>query len=185
MLQLTIAETDLFDEETQEFYKVKEQTLVLEHSLLSISKWEANWHIPYLDDSVKRTEEQIIDYIKCMTINQNVDPNVYLCITPSQHEKINRYILDPMTATWFNDKKEGSSGRGGSSEVITSELIYYWMISLNIPVEFQKWHLNRLITLIKVCGIKNSPDKKMSMNDILRQNKSLNEARKAKFKSRG
>ena len=127
------------------------------------------------------TSEESIDYIRCMTITQNVDPLVYNSITPEIFNEVQEYIELPMTATWFNDRREGSPSR----EVITSELIYYWMIALNIPFECQKWHLNRLLTLIRVCNIKNAPPKKMSKREIMERNRALNAMRKKQMHTKG
>lgn len=179
MLKLDIKETECYNSETNEFHIVKKQVLSLEHSLVSISKWEAKWKKPFLHTNEK-TYEEILDYIKCMTITQNVDPYVYTCLTNSNLKDINEYINDSQTATTFNDKN-GKKSR----EIITSELIYYWMVALEIPFECQRWHINRLLTLIKVCNIKNSPSKKMSKSEILKQNKSLNEARRQALGSKG
>ena len=158
----------------------KDETIVLEHSLVSISKWESKWHKPFLSDKPKTAEESL-DYIKCMTITQNVDPSLYKFLSKENYEQINKYIEDPMTASWVNDV----NGKKSSREVITSELIYYWMIALNIPVEFQKWHLNRLLMLIKICNAKNQPPKKMSKGELMRRNRSLNAARRKASGSRG
>lgn len=169
-----------WDEKRQEFVKPKTQILQLEHSLVSLSKWESKWCKPFFSNEEKSYEE-VLDYIKCMTITQNVDPEVYNHLTESNITDINNYINAPMTATTFtNDKVHGNN-----REIITSELVYYWMIALNIPVEFQKWHINRLLTLIRVCEIKNSPQKKMSKNEIMSRNAALNEARRKKLNSRG
>ena len=182
MLKITIPAVELYDEKTNRFYvNSKPQTLALEHSLVSISKWESKWHKPFLTDTEKTTEEAI-DYVRCMTLTQNVDPEVYKFLTAENFRDVNAYIEDPMTASWVTEP-QGANKR--SSEVITSELIYYWMIALNIPVEFQKWHLNRLLMLIKVCNAKNAPDKKMSRGDILRRNRALNAARRKAMGSRG
>ena len=180
MLRITIPATELWDEDKEEFINTKEQTLQLEHSLVSLSKWESKWHKPFLSKDIK-TEEENIDYIKCMTITQNVDPKVYDFIPNDIREKIKEYIEDKMTATWFNDEK---SGKGGS-EQITSELIYYWMITQNIPIKCEKWHLNRLITLIKICNIKSQPPKKMGKKAIMSRNAALNAARRKQFNSKG
>lgn len=181
MLQITIPERELFDEKTGEFFQTKEWTLRMEHSLVSLSKWEAKWSKAFLSKKPKTTEETI-DYFRCMTITQNVDPIAYKFLTPDNVEEINQYINAPMTATYFSDDKKSIGGRG---ETVTSELIYYWMIALNIPFECQKWHLNRLIALIKVCQIKTQPPKKMSQGEILRRNVALNAARRKKLHSKG
>ena len=180
MLEITIPATEIYDEVNNEFVTTKEQTLKLEHSLVSISKWESKWCKPFISND-KKTVEETIDYIKCMTINKNVDPNVYRCLTAEQINKINEYISAPMTATWFTDKENKKTNR----EQITSELIYYWMVALQIPSEYEKWHLNRLLTLIRVCNIKNQPPKKMSKRDILSRNAALNAARRKQMNSRG
>ena len=180
MLRITIPATELWDEDKEEFINIKEQTLQLEHSLVSLSKWESKWHKPFLSKDIK-TEEENIDYIKCMTITQNVDPKVYVFIPNDMREKIKEYIVDKMTATGFNDEK---SGKGGS-EQITSELIYYWMITQNIPIKCEKWHLNRLLTLIKVCNVKNQPPKKMGKKALMSQRAQLNAARRKQLNTRG
>lgn len=180
MLRITIPATEEWDEAKQEFVYAKEQTLQLEHSLVSLSKWEARWHKPFLSKEEK-TDEETLDYIRCMTITQNVDPEVYLRLTNDNIDQINRYIDDSMTATTFRD-----DGMGGSSrKIITSEVIYWWMIANNIPPEYQKWHLNRLLTLIKVCNLESQPPKKMSAGEIMSRNAVLNEARKKKLNTKG
>lgn len=181
MLSITIPAKEIYDESENKFVVVrKEQTLVLEHSLLSLSRWESKWCKAFLGKQEK-TDEEILDYIRCMTVTPNVNPEVYYRLTKENVDEINKYINAPMTATTFYNDGGGPINR----DTITSELIYYWMIALNIPVDFQKWHLNRLITLIRVCSIKNSPPKKMSQSEIMRRNKALNEARKAQLNTRG
>ena len=181
MLQITIPSRELWDESTNEFVITKEQTLQLEHSLISISKWESKWQKAFLTKQEK-THEETIDYVKCMTLNQNVDPNVYNYLTNDNIRQINAYIDSPMTATYFSEEK---GGRGGRGEQITSELIYYWMIALQIPFECQKWHLNRLLTLIRVCNIKNQPPKKRSRREIMSRNAALNAARRKQLNTKG
>lgn len=183
MLTLQILAGEFYDEEKQEFIEIRSQDIVLEHSLVSISKWEAKWKKPFL--SSDKTNEELLDYIRCMTITQNVKPEVYLTLSSEQIQLINDYINDKHSATFFSDdtKKEGASRR--SNEIVTSELIYYWMVAQNIPWECQKWHINRLLTLIKICSIKNQSPKKMSKGDIMRRNASLNAARRKAMNSAG
>lgn len=181
MLRITIpAGEEQWDEVNQEFIYPKEQTLQLEHSLVSLSKWESKWCKPFLTKQAK-TFEETLDYVKCMTLTQNVNPEVYNYLTIANIDLINQYIDAPMTATTFSDDKNAKTNR----EQVTAEIIYYWMIALNIPFECQKWHLNRLLTLIKVCNIKNSPPKKKSKKEIMRRNTALNEMRKKQLHSRG
>ena len=180
MLTITIPAGELWDEKNQQFISVKEQTLQLEHSLVSLSKGESKWCKPFLSQKEK-TLEETIDYVKCMTITPNVKPEIYNFLTNSNINQINKYISAPMTATWFTNDRVGKL----SSEQVTSELIYYWMIALNIPFECQKWHLNRLLTLIKVCNIKNQPAKKMSKRDIMSRNSALNAARRKQLHTKG
>lgn len=181
MLQITIPAIELWDEKNQEFITTKEQTLQLEHSLISLSKWESKWCKAFFSKEDK-TPEETLDYIKCMTLNQNIDPKVYEHISRKNMDIINKYIESPMTATRFFDMAGNSSG---SRETITSELIYYWMISLNIPFECQKWHINRLLTLVRVCNVKNQPPKKMSKREIMSRNAALNEARRKQLNTKG
>ena len=179
MLTITIPAMELFNDLTQEFIETKAQTIQLEHSLVSISKWESKWNKPFLAKNDK-TITETLDYIRCMTITQNVNPDVYKRLSRSNIEDINKYIDAPMTATTFSDNNAGKS-----REIVTSELIYYWMIALNIPMECQRWHLNRLLTLIRVCNVKNTPPKKMSRREIMNRNAALNAARRIQLNSKG
>ena len=180
MLKIIIPPTEMWDEVNEKFVYSKEQVLQLEHSLVSLSKWESKWCKPFLSKENK-TFEETIDYIRCMTINQNIPDEVYNCLTGENIREINEYISAPMTATRFSNH----AMRKGSREQITSELIYYWMIALNIPFECQKWHINRLLTLIRVCNIKNHPSKKMSRREIMSRNTALNAARRKKLRTNG
>lgn len=179
MLTIVIPGSELYDDAKGEFVYVKEATLQLEHSLVSLSKWEGKWNKPFLS-STSKTDEEILDYVRCMTVTQNVNKNVYYRLSRENIQRINEYINLPMTATTFSDI-QGPRNK----EVVTAEIIYYWMISLNVPMECQKWHLNRLLTLIKVCSIKNQPPRKMSRREILSQNRALNASRKKALGTRG
>ena len=181
MLQITVPATEQWDESKQEFINTKEQTLLLEHSLVSLSKWESKWCKSFLSSKEDKTNEETIDYIRCMTLNKNVDPNVYYCLTKENIKQIYDYIYAPMTATALPKDHSNKTNR----EVITSELIYYWMIALTIPSEYERWHLNRLITLINVCSIKNAPPKKRSRRELMSRNAALNAARRKQFNTRG
>lgn len=179
MLKIFVPSAELYDERTERFITINGRELQLEHSLVSLSKWECKWKKPFLSNAPKSREETI-DYVRCMTISQNVDPNVFLGLTDANIEAVNRYIDDPMTATTFKN-----SQKRPSRQIVTSEIIYYWMISLEIPMECQKWHLNRLLTLIRVCDEKNQPGKKKSKKDIIAENRALNQMRRARTGSRG
>lgn len=183
MLTIVVTGTELWDEKKQEFLSTKDRTLQLEHSLVSISKWESKWHKSYLSQDTK-SEEELIDYIKCMTITQNVNSEVYLCLTEDHYKEINSYIDNPMSAVSFK-KKQGKKGGLKNQGMITSEFIYYQMISLNIPFECQKWHLNRLLSLIELCNNKNQTPKKLSRNELLSRNASLNASRREQLKTKG
>lgn len=179
MLKITIPAIEQYDESTNTFIHSKEQSLQLEHSLVSLSKWESKWRKPFLTKNEK-TIEETIDYIRCMTITQNIDDVVYDSITNDNIKQVRDYIEADMTATTFSNEKKSIN-----REIITAEIIYYWMITLNIPFECQKWHLNRLLTLINVCNLKNTPPKKMSKKEIASRNASLNAARKQSLNSKG
>lgn len=182
MLQLIIPEREYFDDEKQEFIVYPEQKLNLEHSLISISKWESKWQKPFLEQKDLKVSE-FIDYVRCMTLNSNVDPDVYKRLTNKELNEVIVYNNNKMTATWFNDKDQPK--KPGKGQVITSELIYYWMTAFNVPFECEKWHLNRLLTLIRICELKNQPSKKMKKRDIYKSNAALNKARREKFGSKG
>lgn len=178
-----IPEMELYDSSRNLFItlpKIKEQTLTLEHSLISISLWESKWKTPFLKNESK-SNEQTLDYIRCMTINKNVDPEVYKRLPSSVILEIQNYIDDPMTATTFRETKENKK----SKKIITSEEIYWEMIALGIPSEYEKWHLNRLLTLIRICAIKSQPPQKMSKREIFERNKALNEQRRRALHSNG
>lgn len=181
MLQITIPAEEGWDETKEEFVVIlKEQTLHLEHSLVSLSKWESKWHKSFFSKE-KKSHEEVIDYVRCMTLDKNVDASVYERLTNDNVDEINKYINDPMTATTFSEDRNTK----GSRQRITSELIYYWMISLNIPYECRKWHLNRLLTLIRVCNTMNQPPKKMSRRQIMSRNAALNAARRNQLNTKG
>lgn len=181
MLLLVIPETELWDEKKQEFVYTKAVSLRLEHSLVSVSKWESKWRKPFIktfSDKSGLSSDELIDYIRCMTLTQNVDPSVYLNLTRDNYKQIIAYIDAPMTATWFSDEKKAKPNR----RVITSELIYCWMIDFGIPFECQKWHFNRLITLLRVCEAEHRQPKKRSQSDILRKHARLNKQRRKPIK---
>lgn len=180
MLEITIPSAELWDEKNERFMYSKEQKLRLEHSLVSISKWESKWHKPFLLKGTKGYKETI-DYIRCMTLTQNVDPDVYKYLTNENIDAVNQYIEDTMTASYVREEKGGSISR----EQITSELIYYWMISYGIPSEYQKWHLNRLLMLIRICNAKNKPPKKRSKKDLYKHYEEINAANRKRFNSKG
>ena len=170
-----------FDSDKQEFIPFKGATIKLIHSLISISKWEARWKKSFLSRTEK-THEETIDYIKCMTVTQNVDNEVYSNLTQDNIKDISDYIQDSMTATWFSKEANGTKI---NNETTTSELIYYWMVALEIPFECQKWHLNRLLTLIRVCNIKQQKPTKIPRSEIAKNNHALNAARRAKHHTKG
>lgn len=184
MLKLNIPSNELWDEKSKTFINIPAVTICLEHSLVSVSKWESKWKKPFLSKETK-TEEQLIDYIKDMTITQNVPDYIYNFLPKSALEEIKDYIGDPMTATTFPAEKNENH----SSEQLTSELLYYFMVALQIPFECQKWHLNRLITLIKICNIKNQAaqknDKKNHKKPNMAQRAALNKQRLEKYKTKG
>lgn len=179
MLTITLPGYELFNDETQEFIVENERVIKLEHSLLSISEWESKWNKPFLSN-IPKTPQEISDYVRCMTLTEDVPEISYLYITNEQYKIINNYISAPMTATTITEPP-GKSSR----EIMTSELLYYYMISCNIPFECEKWHLNRLLTLIRVCSIKNQPSKKRPMSDVMKSNAALNSARKKQFNTKG
>lgn len=181
MLQIEVPiSPEGWDEEKQEFVEPKFQTLCLEHSLLSISKWESKWCKSFINTK-QMTDEETLNYVKCMTITQNVKEDVYTHLTRDNLISITKYIEAPMTATTVKSATKGKV----TNEIVTSELIYHWMIALNIPFECQKWHLNRLLMLIRVCSAKNQTDKNMNKKDIMSRNKALNAARRKQLNSRG
>lgn len=188
MLEITIPDQhyELFDESKEEFLppvNIKKTTIQIEHSLISLKKWEQKWHIPFLGNTEK-TYNELTDYIRCMTLTHGVDPEIYKWIPKDVLEQVVEYIKDPMTATWFRDNNS-IGAQINSREVITAEIIYYWMIALNIPVEFQKWHLNQLLTLIKVVNIKNSKPKNKDPKIAAQERAALNAKRRSKYKSKG
>lgn len=182
MLEISVPGGEFWIEETEEFIQTKPQKLRLEHSLISISKWEAKWKRAFLSNKPK-TNEQILDYVRCMTINGDFPLETYAALSQQNVDDIKAYIDDSMTATYIY-KGFGNDNSSGRGEVVTSELIYYWMVCFNIPVEFQKWHLNRLLTLIDVFEAKSST-KKRKIGEIIKDNRALNEMNKARFHTRG
>lgn len=172
---------ELWDEEKEEFVEPEYKTVKLEHSLVSIYKWESKWNKPFLS-SMDKTPEQNLDYVRCMCMTQNTDPEIFTHLSKDNMDAITSYIQAPMTATTI---AEDPLERNSRPEILTAEVIYYYMIALNIPFECQKWHLNQLLMLIKVCSEKNKPQKKLSMAELAARNKALNEERRRKMGSKG
>lgn len=185
MFQLHVPETELWDEYRKEFIYISACDLHLEHSLISLSKWESKWKEPFLVRYRKEplSRGKLLDYIRCMAINaSSINPNTYYAITDSMIKSVSEYINDKMSAAVIKDKTSG----GGSGEQVTADLIYYWMIELGIPFECEKWHLNRLMTLIRICEIKSrGPGKKMPLNSQFARNNALNSARRSRLRSKG
>jgi hypothetical protein len=180
MLRLVIAEDELFDEETNTFQTVNDSVIEFEHSLISLSKWESEYKKPFLS-SEKKTPEEILGYLKAMIVSDDTDPDVLYRLPTAAIEKIQEYIDSSQSATTFGMMPE----RRGPGEVITSELIYYWMVAFNIPFECQHWHLNRLFSLIRICNIKNSKPEKMSRSELAQRNAALNAKRRAELGTKG
>lgn len=182
MLSLHVSGKELWNERTQEFIpETKDKILSLEHSLVSLAKWECKWNKPFLS-SKRKSRVETIDYIRCMTLTQNVDDVTWLRISNKNISEVNKYIDLPMTAAVFYDAEKHTGGK----KIITAENIYYWMIVNDIPFECQKWHLNRLLALIRFCNIQNDPKKKkMSLNETMRTNAELNAARKKAWNTTG
>lgn len=180
MLTIIVPGVEIFDETTQEFGTQGDVVLELEHSLVSLSKWESEFEKPFLGQAEK-TPEEVIGYIKAMVITPNVSQKVFEKLTEANIKAINDYIDRKMTATWFNEDPTASKSR----EIITAELIYYWMTVFNIPFECENWHLNRLFTLIRICNIKQGKPKKMSRAEVAAQQRRLNAERKKQLGTRG
>lgn len=186
MLKLKIPGDDFWDEENECFIMSKETILNLEHSLISLKRWEAKYKRPFLKEGDKKTPEELMDYIRMMTIAKPQNDLVYSIISKSPNllMQINEYLEDDMTATTFAITDAGDH-YNPKKTVITAEIIYYWMVSFNIPFECEKWHLNSLFTLIRVCAIKNQPPKKMTKKEIYSRNRELNAKRKAELNTKG
>lgn len=188
-LTLNIPEKEFYEEETRHFHTESAKTLILEHSLVSISKWESKWHKPFLNDRTEKSRSEIMDYVKCMCIN-NVPDITFRMLTSENYKQIAEYIDNAMTATTFREEKiEGQSGSSKRKKIITSEIIYSWMTQLNIPQEYQKWHINRLLTLIRVTNEEQKAatgdNKKMSRRQITNRNAALNAARQRALHTKG
>lgn len=180
MLRIVVPRREWWDEEREEFIFVQETALQLEHSLISLSRWESKWQKAFLSD-VEKTEEETLDYVRCMCLNPRVDPMVFRSLTSENLKDINEYISSPMTATVINYRRSAKPNK----QKVTSELVYYWMIAFGIPFECEKWHLNRLLKLIEVCEVKNQPSKKRSQKEIMCENAALNKARRSQLKTSG
>lgn len=180
MLRLEVVISEGYDEETSEFTKAESVIIELEHSLVSLSKWESQWCIPFLSNEEK-TEEQVLSYVLCMILPGGYPESALHKLNQRHFEQVNEYINSKMTATWVHEDNPV-----GPHEIITAELIYYWMIALGIPVQFENWHLNRLLMLIKVCSIKNNAGKKkIRPGNSAAERRALNEQRRRELGTRG
>ena len=180
-LVLEIPPRELFDEAESRFFETPKTVLTLKHSLLSVADWEAKWHKPYLfqtiltEEANRKTIEQERDYVRCMTLNRApVDPLVYRALTAEEMKKINDYIGDPMSATTISNMSPSSN-----RDIVTNELIYYWMSALQIPFRpCETWHLNHLIKLIETASAKQEKPKNMPRADAIKRRASINSARR-------
>lgn len=178
MFKVTIREQKIFDEETSTFYDIQETTIRMEHSLLAVAKWESKWKVPFLSETRKQTPEEILDYIRCMCID-DIDPVILKGLSRKNIAQITEYMEDTATASWVNN----SVNKGQKNKkVVTSELIYYYMSALNIPFECESWNIKRLIMLIEIASIEQQPPKKMPKGDMIAKRNSLNQARLAKMR---
>ena len=182
MISFVVSPEELWDEKNEVFICKEPVTIRLEHSLRAVSKWEARHCKPFIGKK-EWTADEMLDYVRCMCLDDRIDPAVFLSLSAKQMEAVRTYIDLPMTATWFSDKEQRGSGRGGSA--ITSELIYFWMSSYGIDWQAQDWHLNRLITLIRICSEKNKPPKKMSKGAAAARQRALNAKRLKQFHTGG
>ena len=180
MLRIQIEGEEFFDEVDNTFSTVGDIVLDLEHSLISLSKWEAEFQKPFLGPGEKTTEE-ILEYVHAMIMTPDVPGNIMKRFNADHLTKVNEYIESSQSATTFGQMPRTP----GRSEIITSELIYYWMVAFNIPFECEQWHLNRLFALIRICNVKQSKPKKMSRNEIAARNRELNAQRKAQLGTTG
>jgi len=185
MLTINTPDREFFNEQTGEFLTVPGITLTMEHSLLSIRKWESKWHRAFLSKE-EPTPEQMLDYFRCMTISpKNVDIKVFMSLSLENIQTIKEYINDTMTATTFSSYMNSKRGARKGPKIVTAEVVYGWMVDYGIPFECEKWHYNQLMTLIRVCAQQNAGNPKMSKKDVLAQNRALNEARKSKLGTKG
>ena len=187
MKTITIPGSLFFNEADETFIETTTTSIDIEHSLFAISKWESKWHLPFFGEG-KKTHEQMIDYVRCMTLTPNVDPNVYYFIPSQSFEEITSYIEDSMSSIdWAKVKTNGNQKVYGKPkhDNITSELIYFWMVDSGIPFECQYWHVSKLLSLIRMCNLKRTPPKKMSKHDLLARNASLNAARRKALNTTG
>lgn len=179
MLTITVPKQEMWDEIKEEFVYQDEVTLHLEHSLVAISKWESAWHKRFFSNEEK-SDEEIVDYIKCMTLDEDIPSDVYYRISDENFKEINDYLGDPMTATVLPKTRDT-----GKKENLSAELIYYYMFSCGIPEECSRWHIARLVTLLGVYGVKNAPKKRRSRADLTASHRAINEANRRKFNTKG
>lgn len=180
MLTIIVTDVENFDENTQSFMETKGFIIELEHSLASISKWESEFEKPFLASDPK-TQDESLGYIRCMCLGSDVTTDMLSRLSPKQMSQINAYINAKMTATWFTERPQAGKAR----EIVTSEVIYYWMSALTLPFGCDQWHFNKLLTLIKVANSKNAPQKNTPRRDMAAQRRSINASRQQRYNTTG
>jgi hypothetical protein len=172
MLTITVLGEEHWDQENEKFVYPDSFKLELEHSLVSLSKWESKWEVPFLGEKPKTTE-MVLDYIECMILTPDPPADWISKLSKENIEEITAYFDSKQSATWFNDHHpEPKTG-----ETITSELVYYWLDICDIDWQAQYWHLNRLLTLVKIHTVKQAKPKPMSRSEMLRRRRALNKQR--------
>lgn len=108
------------------------------------------------------------------------------CMTEEVMEVLKNYLQSQPTATKFATYGDSQNESNLSSgKTYTAEEFYAMMFEAGIPLEFENRNFERLLILLRVMGSKHSKPKKMSKEEIYKQNRELNAKRRQQLKSKG
>lgn len=180
MITIHFEEMEYYDEQLNRFYTLPPKVVNFEYSLAAVAEWEAIWKIPLLNTELGVDSDMFLSLAMCMSDDREL---LEYYLDDTEKAELHKYLSDSQTATTINSSQNGNTtGRG---KVYTAEEIYALMFMNGIPIEWESRNLNRLLVILRIISIYQNPPKKMSQQDVMKQNARLNRERKNKYKTKG